>query len=123
MDKLSFSPLDITDIELNNNKPEELSIEDIFNNDKAPRIFLSNSECSEVVDTLEFQSFNGFTEIEQTLDNQSVPVQESEVECTALVELKPHGLLVAQTMFKKSIRISIKSFLISLSLGFLNLFI
>ncbi len=123
MDKLSFSPLDITDIELNNNKPEELSIEDIFNNDEAPRIFSSNSECSEVVDTLEFQSFNGFTETEQTLDNQSVPVQESEVECTALVELKPHGLLVAQTMFKKSIRISIKSFLISLSLGFLNLFI
>ena len=49
--------------------------------------------------------------------------EESEVECTALVESKPHGLLVAQTMFKKSIRISIKSFLISLSLGFLNLFI
>ena len=43
-------------------------------------------------------------------------------ECTALVELKPHGLLVAQTMFRKSIKISIKSFLISLSLGFLNLF-
>ena len=45
-----------------------------------------------------------------------------EVECTALVELKPHSLLVAQSMFKKSIKISIKSLLISLSLGFLNLF-
>ena len=33
MDKLIFSPLDITDIELNN-KPEELSIEDILNNDE-----------------------------------------------------------------------------------------
>ena len=49
-------------------------------------------------------------------------ILETEEECTALVELKPHGLLVAQTMFKKSIKISIKSFLISLSLGFLNLF-
>lgn len=122
MDKLSFSPLDITDTELNN-KPEELSIEDILNNDEDTESSLNNSKVSEDFDTLEFQSFNSFTETEETLDNQSVPAQESEVECTALVELKPHGLLVAQTMFKKSIRISIKSFLISLSLGFLNLFI
>lgn len=122
MDKLSFSPLDITDIELNN-KPEELSIEDILNNDEDPKSSLNNSKDSASVDTLEFQSFNSFIKNEQTLDNQSVPAQESEVECTALVKLKPHGLLVAQTMFKKSIRISIKSFLISLSLGFLNLFI
>ena len=41
---------------------------------------------------------------------------------TALVVQKPNSLFVAQTMFKKSIKISIKSFLISLSLGFLNLF-
>lgn len=122
MDKLSFSPLDITDIELNN-KPEELSIEDILNNDEDPKSSLNNSKDSASVDTLEVQNFNSFIKNEQTLDNQSVPAQESEVECTALVESKPHGLLVAQTMFKKSIRISIKSFLISLSLGFLNLFI
>lgn len=43
-------------------------------------------------------------------------------ECTALVEVKSNSLWVAQKMFKKSIKISIKSFLISLSLGFLNLF-
>lgn len=43
-------------------------------------------------------------------------------EITALVVQKPNSLFVAQTMFKKSIKISIKSFLISLSLGFLNLF-
>lgn len=43
-------------------------------------------------------------------------------ECTALVEVKNNSLWVAQKMFKKSIKISIKSFLISLSLGFLNLF-
>lgn len=44
-------------------------------------------------------------------------------ECTSLVELKERRLLVAQNMFKKSIKVSIKSFLISLSLSFLNLFI
>lgn len=65
--------------------------------------------------------------IEETLNNPSISENinnsnEAEEACTALVELKPRGLLVAQTMFKKSIKISIKSFLISLSLGFLNLF-
>lgn len=122
MDKLDFSSLDITDIELNNS-PEELSLEDILNNDEASDMALNSNDVSESVDSLEFQSFNNFAKSEASLDNQTVPLQESEVECTALVELKPHSLLVAQTMFKKSIRISIKSFLISLSLGFLNLFI
>lgn len=44
-------------------------------------------------------------------------------ECTSLVVLKENRLSVAQNMFKKSIKVSIKSFLISLSLSFLNLFI
>lgn len=44
-------------------------------------------------------------------------------ECTSLVVQKEHRLLVAQNIFKKSIKVSIKSFLISLSLSFLNLFI
>lgn len=122
MDKLDFSSLDITDIELNNS-PEELSLEDILNNDEVSDMALNSNDVSESVDSLKFQSFNNFAKPEASLDNQTVPLQESEVECTALVELKPHSLLVAQTMFKKSIRISIKSFLISLSLGFLNLFI
>ena len=59
MDKLIFSPLDITDIELNN-KPEELSIGDILNNDEDTESSLNNSEVFENVDTLEFQSFNSF---------------------------------------------------------------
>lgn len=44
-------------------------------------------------------------------------------ECTSLVEIKERRLFVMQDMFKKSIRVSLKSFLISLSLSFLNLFI
>ena len=63
MDKLIFSPLDITDIELNN-KPEELSIENILNNDEDTESSLNNSEVFENVDTLEFQSFNSFIKFE-----------------------------------------------------------
>ena len=42
---------------------------------------------------------------------------------TSLVTVKESPLATAQNMFKKSIRVSLKSFLISLSLSFLNLFI
>lgn len=54
---------------------------------------------------------------------QSENLEDLDQECTALVTLKERRLLAAQTMFKKSIKVSIKSFLISLSLSFLNLFI
>ena len=63
---------------------------------------------------------------EENIDNPELPAEETEEkkeEITALVVTKPNSLYVAQTMFKKSIKISIKSFLISLSLGFLNLFL
>lgn len=68
------------------------------------------SECSDDTTVLEP------TEEELTNENNSQ-------EITALVVTKPNSLFVAQKMFKKSIKISIKSFLISLSLGFLNLFL
>ena len=48
---------------------------------------------------------------------------EENLEETSLTTLKERRLLAAQTMFKKSIKVSLKSFLISLSLTFLNLFI
>lgn len=48
---------------------------------------------------------------------------EPDDETKDLISVKERRLLTAQTMFKKSIRISLKSFLISLSLSFLNLFI
>lgn len=62
---------------------------------------------------------------EDYTDNNKANVtasEEASKEITALIVQKPNSLFVAQTMFKKSIKISIKSFLISLSLGFLNLF-
>lgn len=66
--------------------------------------------------------------IENTnIDNsQLIETEETEVsnlaDCTALITIKEHRLMAARSMFKKSIRVSLKSFLISLSLSFLNLF-
>ena len=92
------------DIKLNNNS---ISIDDIIDEQlDIENTVLGNTEAT--------------NEVSNNDTNSSIV--ETEEECTALVELKPHGLLVAQTMFRKSIKISIKSFLISLSLGFLNLF-
>lgn len=48
---------------------------------------------------------------------------EPDDETTSLVTIKERRLLTAQNMFKKSVRVSLKSFLISISLSFLNLFI
>lgn len=48
---------------------------------------------------------------------------EPDDETTSLVTIKERRLLAAQNMFKKSIRVSLKSFLISITLSFLNLFI
>ena len=48
---------------------------------------------------------------------------EPDNETTSLVTVKERRLLAAQDMFKKSIRVSLKSFLISITLSFLNLFI
>jgi len=44
-------------------------------------------------------------------------------EVTSITTIKERRLLAAQAMFKKSIRVSLKSFLIAISLSFLNLFI
>ena len=75
---------------------------------------------NEVVSTAE-TTVDEAASIDNSTEKNLTPTEES-TECTSLIEVKPHSLLVAQTMFKKSIKISIKTFLISLSLGFLNLF-
>ena len=65
----------------------------------------------------------GTDELSSEEEDTNVTEKNDVEECTSLVVQKEHRLLVAQNMFKKSIKISIKSFLISLSLSFLNLFI
>lgn len=54
---------------------------------------------------------NTYKEIEPNNDEKSIVI------------LKPNYLTVAQNMFKKTIKFSLKSFLISISLSFLNLFV
>lgn len=65
----------------------------------------------------------GTGETSSILEDIDINEKNDVEECTSLVVLKERRLLNAQTMFKKSIKVSIKSFLISLSLSFLNLFI
>lgn len=98
------------DIKLNVTKDSVLSLNEII-----------DDKTSEIVETAEIEATVTVTDEEISINDKEL-VNTEEEECTALVELKPRGLLVAQTMFKRSIKISIKSFLISLSLGFLNLF-
>lgn len=95
-------------------------------------------------ETLEQETVEEISEYKLTFENKTEPAKSTESvvrnqilnendaeteseasseECTALVTLKERRLLAAQTMFKKSIKVSIKSFLISISLSFLNLFI
>ena len=59
---------------------------------------------------------------EQNTDN-SYPDIEPDDDTKSLVTIKENRLLTAQTMFKKSVRMSLKAFLLSVSLSFLNLFI
>ena len=65
----------------------------------------------------------GTDELSSTEEDIDINEKNDIEECTSLVVLKENRLFVAQKMFKKSIKVSIKSFLISLSLSFLNLFI
>ena len=82
-------------------------------------------ENKENLDNLitEENNSEGTDEMSSTTEDINIEEGSNIEECTSLVELKERRLLAAQTMFKKSIKISIKSFLISLSLSFLNLFI
>lgn len=105
---------------LNKLKNEEFNTKDFFTNNEhfneSPDDFKAriDSEISfEVEDTpvQKSQVYNNFENIEP--DNET----------KALVTIKQNFLTTAQTMFKKTIKFSLKSFLISISLSFLNLFI
>lgn len=71
----------------------------------------------------EEQDNQGTDELSSNEEGVNIDEKKDIEECTSLIVQKEHRLLVAQNMFKKSIKVSIKSFLISLSLSFLNLFI
>ena len=91
---------------------DDVSLENLNNENKSSSDDLTNSEFYE-------EEFKG----DFNLDINKYEDIEPDDETKSLVTVKERRLLVAQTMFKKSIRISLKSFLISLTLSFLNLFI
>ena len=99
-------------------KNEEKTINQILDSDDENEIEEDN-ENSIKEDILEEDNENTDNENGEDL----IDDEERAEECTALVTVKERRLMAAQTMFKKSIKISLKSFLISLSLSFLNLFI
>ena len=78
-------------------------------------------ELEEEIENKDFLDESKELDIENVQNIEQEEKQEEQN--TALVVVKPNSILVAQKMFKKSIKISITSFLISLSLGFLNFFI
>ena len=105
--------------------------------DLEPSILDINSENSSVKDesvetnssnlacaTIEIADADGTPDVKvENIAEENIESDSISEECLSLIVRKEHRLLVAQTMFKKSIKISLKSFLISLSLTFLNFFI
>lgn len=89
-----------------------------FNDDLSLNDLPENNSTSNVITT---DSDNIKVEVnEVSTDYSNI---EPDTETVALVTIKEKHLLAMQTMFKKSIRVSLKSFLISITLSFLNLFI
>lgn len=84
---------------------DDLSLDDLLENDSDKNI-----------EDLDLNNINS----DITKDYSDI---EPDTETVSLVTIKEKHLLTMQTMFKKSIRVSLKSFLISITLSFLNLFI
>lgn len=95
------------------NKLKEVSSTSFFtdNLNYNDDLFLEEIENIEEENTNDLEITNSYPEIEPNNEE------------TSLVVVKHSPLITAQNMFKKSIRVSLKSFLISLTLSFLNLFI
>lgn len=101
------------------NKANNIDTNSFFtDNEKFNDEFSPDSENSNEEEFYE-EKFKGKFEIDVNEYKDIEPDDETK----DLISVKERRLLTAQTMFKKSIRISLKSFLISLSLSFLNLFI
>ena len=99
-------------------------VDETLERDLAVIDFLDSLDTDVSMNDIEItEEVNNEIENDNAEDIPSEDTEEPKEEITALVVTKPNSLYVAQNVFKKSIKISIKSFLISLSLGFLNLFL
>ena len=106
---------------LNRLKNEEFDTKDFFTTNEhfndSPEEFNARVQSESI--SIEKDSSTAQPEI-KTNDLQNI---EPDNETKSLIAVKPNYLITAQTMFKKTIRFSLKSFLISISLSFLNLFV
>jgi len=99
----------------NDEQSVNASFDDAYEWDTETGTYVKTKEVkSEDTDNISTQkSWTSFSE---------VTVEENN-EVTSITTIRERRLIGAQTMFKKSIRISLKSFLLAISLSFLNLFI
>lgn len=111
---------------------EKLSNEESsFNEQKINNINItdmsSNVSNASSVNESSDKTVEDLKEKEETEEVKESSAEEKEksddTKSTALVVVNSGGLVVARNMFKKSIKFSIKSFLISVSLTILNFFI
>ena len=113
LNKTSNSSVDTPSFFTNDeNFNDDVSLENLNNQNESSSEDSTNSEFYE-------EEFKG----DFNLDIDKYEDIEPDDETKSLVTIRERRLLAAQTMFKKSIRVSLKSFLISLTLSFLNLFI
>ena len=89
---------------------DDLSLDDLLEDD------LLEDDSDKNIEGLDLNNINSDI-------NKDYSDIEPDTETVSLVTIKEKHLLTMQTMFKKSIRVSLKSFLISITLSFLNLFI
>lgn len=106
---------------LNKLKNEEFDTKDFFTTNE--HFNDSPEEFSERLQTESININNNSTTQQPEIKTNDYQNIEPDNETKSLIIIKPNYLITAQTMFKKTIKFSLKSFLISISLSFLNLFV
>ena len=91
-------------------EPTNASFDDAYEWDTETGQYVKRAEFDETTDEVQIQEISEFK------------IEENN-EVTSITTIRERRILTAQNMFKKSIRVSLKSFLIAISLSFLNLFI
>ena len=106
---------------LNKLKNDEFDPKDFFTTNE--HFNDSPEEFSERLQTESININNNSTTQQPEIKTNDYQNIEPDNETKSLIVVKPNYLITAQTMFKKTIKFSLKSFLISISLSFLNLFV
>lgn len=106
---------------LNKLKNEEFDTKDFFTTNE--HFNDSPEEFSERIQTESINVQDNSSAVQSEIKTNDFQNIEPDNETKSLIVVKPNYLITAQTMFKKTIKFSLKSFLISISLSFLNLFV